>query len=46
MSLFKKIKLDYNIKLFDDYLLNKNYDLAYQFLIDLKKKVIKITIHF
>ena len=29
MSLFKKIKLDYNIKLFDDYLLNKNYDLAY-----------------
>ncbi len=38
MGLFKKIKLDYNIKLFDDYLLNKNYDLAYQFLIDLKKK--------
>ena len=38
MSLFKKIKLYYNIKLFDDYLLNKNYDLAYQFLIDLKKK--------
>ena len=38
MSLIKKIKSDYNNKLFDDYLLNKNYDLAYQLLIDLKNK--------
>ena len=38
MRLFKQIKSDYNNKLFDDYLLNKNYDSAYQLLIDLKNK--------
>ena len=38
MNLFKKFKLNYNIKLFKDYLLNKNYDAANQFVIDLKNK--------
>ena len=38
MNLLKKIKLDYNIKLFNDLIANKNFDQAYQLIVNLKKK--------
>ena len=34
----KKIKLDYNIKLFNEHITNKNFDQAYQLIVNLKKK--------
>lgn len=38
MNLLKKIKLDYNIKLFKDLITSKNFDQAYQLILNLKKK--------
>ncbi len=38
MNLLKKIKLDYNIKLFNEHITNKNFDQAYQLIVNLKKK--------
>ena len=36
MNFLKKIKSEYNTKLFNDYIINQNYDLAYQLVLDLK----------
>ncbi len=38
MKFLKKIKLEYNTKLFNDFLTNKKYDSAYKFILDLKEK--------
>ena len=38
MNLLKKIKLNYNLKLFEEHVSNKEFDLAYDFILDLKKK--------
>ena len=38
MNLLKKIKLDYNIKLFKEHIANKNFEQAYQLIVNLKKK--------
>ena len=38
MNLLKKIKLNYNLKLFDKYVSNKEFDLAHSLILDLKKK--------
>ena len=37
MNLLKKIKLNYNLKLFEEHVSNKEFDLAYDFILDLKK---------
>ena len=39
MNLLKKIKLNYNLKLFEEHVSNKEFDLAYEFILDLKKRV-------
>lgn len=39
MNLLKKIKLDYNIKLFNDHIANKKFEQAYQLIVNLKKKM-------
>ena len=38
MNFLKKIKSEYNTKLFNDYIINQNYDLAYKLVLDLKGK--------
>ncbi len=38
MNLLKKIKLNYNLKLFEEHVSKKEFDLAYDFILDLKKK--------
>ena len=38
MNFLKKIKSEYNTKLFNDYIINQKYDLAYQLVLDLKGK--------
>ena len=38
MNFLKKIKSEYNTKLFNDYVSNQKYDLAYQLVLDLKGK--------
>ncbi len=38
MKLLKKIKLEYNTKLFNDYISNQQFDLAYKFVLDLNDK--------
>ena len=38
MNLLKKIKLNYNLKLFEEYVANKEFDLAHSLILDLKKK--------
>ncbi len=38
MKFLKKIKLNYNYKLFNDYISNKDFNSAYQLILDLSKK--------
>ena len=38
MKLLKKIKLNYNLKLLNDHIINNRYDEAYKFILDIKNK--------
>tara|TARA_Y100000996_G_scaffold398575_1_gene366747 strand:+ start:2108 stop:3064 length:957 start_codon:yes stop_codon:yes gene_type:complete len=38
MNFLKKIKLEYNIKLFNDHISSQQFDLAYKFILDLNEK--------
>ena len=38
MIFLKKIKINYQFKLFNDYLINNDFESAYQYVLDLSKK--------